>query len=323
MPKILLVHFQWDGFVVMIMEYIVEALRSMGTEVRVQFAGNKDDLLQANKDFQPALNIFYHPPMDLDQYQEVITKMGGHKLAWCMECPYEIDTLLTNAGLFGYIFVHDKSSADFLRYRLTRHCRVSHVPHACLPSAHHPRPFSYEHRSDLLFVGNAFKSRVKFLEEQAAFLSDYMFTLVGIGYPLLPAMSGQRLLNTHVWRDDYYRYVSGARIALNLHRMNSDLDMRNLQNVKASSPNNRLFEIAATGVPQLVDVSRRPELDEYFEPEREIMTFASPEEFREKFRWMMEHPSEARAIGEASMRRALAHHTYQHRLQAHLLHVLE
>jgi spore maturation protein CgeB len=71
----------------------------------------------------------------------------------------------------------------------------------------------------------------------------------------------------------------------------------------------RLFEAAACGAAIVSD--NWPGLDEFFEPGREILLPASPEEIVRYLRELDE--SELRAIGLAAQRRVLAAHTSQQR----------
>jgi spore maturation protein CgeB len=54
-------------------------------------------------------------------------------------------------------------------------------------------------------------------------------------------------------------------------------------------------------------------LETWFEPGREIVVVASADEAIDRYRWLLAHDSERRALGAAARRRALADHTYTHR----------
>jgi len=62
----------------------------------------------------------------------------------------------------------------------------------------------------------------------------------------------QRVIHGHTSEDDLVRYYNGSKLVLNLHRLNSDLDMANSRKLVPKSLNNRFYEAAACGKNQLV-----------------------------------------------------------------------
>jgi spore maturation protein CgeB len=62
-------------------------------------------------------------------------------------------------------------------------------------------------------------------------------------------------------------------------------------------------------------------METWFEPEKEIIQVASADEAIDRYRHLLAHPAQRRAIGEAARRRALAEHTYERRA-AELLDLL-
>ncbi|MFM9104782.1 MAG: glycosyltransferase, partial [Cyanobium sp.] len=88
--------------------------------------------------------------------------------------------------------------------------------------------------------------------------------------------------------------------------------------------NMRLFEAAALGVCLISE--DHPNLTDLFEPGREILTYRSARELIVRLRHCLAHPQETAAIGERARQRALACHTYRHRvvaLHARVLQLLE
>ena len=78
--------------------------------------------------------------------------------------------------------------------------------------------------------------------------------------------------------------------------------------------NQRVFDCPAAGGFLITDAQE--DLDELFEPEREVVTFSSLEELREKTAYYLAHEEERRGIVERAQRRITADHTHAHRLQA-------
>ena len=77
--------------------------------------------------------------------------------------------------------------------------------------------------------------------------------------------------------------------------------------------NCHLFEAADCGAFQIADW--KPGLAELFEPEREIVTFRTRDELKEKVDYYLAHAEERREIADRAYRRAHREHTYEIRLR--------
>ena len=80
---------------------------------------------------------------------------------------------------------------------------------------------------------------------------------------------------------------------------------------KGEAANMRLFEASGIGACLLTDYSRS--LENLFEPDSEVVTYASQEECLEKAQWLIENPSRAFEIGQNARKRVLSEHTFHHR----------
>jgi spore maturation protein CgeB len=74
-----------------------------------------------------------------------------------------------------------------------------------------------------------------------------------------------------------------------------------------------LFEVAGCGGFQITDW--KPTLPALFEPEREIVTFQSRSELKEKVDYYLAHAQERHTIAERAYKRAQKDHTYEQRLR--------
>ncbi len=81
----------------------------------------------------------------------------------------------------------------------------------------------------------------------------------------------------------------------------------------ASAVNQRVFDCPAAGGFLLSDAQR--DLETLFEPETEIVRYASPEECLDLYRFHRERPQARKAVIEKARRRVLAEHTYHHRIE--------
>jgi spore maturation protein CgeB len=98
-------------------------------------------------------------------------------------------------------------------------------------------------------------------------------------------------------REDAYRVMAEASAALNIHGDQDGFTMRT-------------FEACGVGAVQLVD---RTDVEELYEPGRELATYSSPEELVELCRRAVQDERWASSLRENGRRRTLAEHTFDHR----------
>jgi spore maturation protein CgeB len=55
-------------------------------------------------------------------------------------------------------------------------------------------------------------------------------------------------------------------------------------------------------------------MEEYFEPNKEVVLYGSRSEAVEKARWLLDNPDKARAIGDAGFQRTMRDHTFDKRI---------
>lgn len=247
--KTLFVYFNVDAFAIQLRDHITSALKDLRIEYKVCHITSFE---RESESFQPTMTIFFHPNELAYEYRDAIRKAKGHKLVWSMEDPWEIDLTedIMSMGVY-YCFTMDENAAKHLT-RLHSKDQVYYVPHALNPRYHRPLEIEYKHRSDILFVGNAYPSRLDWLERNAPKFKNKYMTIIGVGYRGLPGYDHQNIIEGHIHQDEMLRYISGSKLVLNLHRQNEDLRMRNTTDVIPTSFNNRYYEVAAMGKRQLV-----------------------------------------------------------------------
>ncbi len=92
----------------------------------------------------------------------------------------------------------------------------------------------------------------------------------------------------------------------------SDINFNCTSKQMKGAVNQRVFDVPATGSFVLTDW--REQIEELFDPGREVVCFRDPEEIPELVRRFLDHPAERVAVAQAARRRILAEHTYEHRL---------
>lgn len=99
-----------------------------------------------------------------------------------------------------------------------------------------------------------------------------------------------------------YRFFGESLVTFNVH----------IDNARNVASNMRLFEASGMGACLLTDGCVG--MQDYFEPDKEVVLYGSPAEAVEKGRWLLDNPEKAREIGEAGFQRTLRDHTFEKRI---------
>lgn len=174
------------------------------------------------------------------------------------------------------------------------------------PSEHRPPERAGSPEFDLLFMGNRLPDREARVEEYflraATLVPEARFALGGEGWGDKPLPPNVTYLG-HVPTARHNEVNASARLVLNVHRESMART--------GWSPATRMFEAAGAACCQVTDAMLG--LDEFFTPGREILVATGAEEVARYVREVSE--ADARAIGEAARRRALAAHSYGRRAE--------
>jgi spore maturation protein CgeB len=172
------------------------------------------------------------------------------------------------------------------------------------PSTHHPVPPDGAYEADLAFLGNRLPDRERRVEDfflaVAERLPERRFLLGGSGWADKPMPHNVRSLG-HVYTRDHNAFNVSPTAVLNVSRES----MARM----GFSPATRVFEAAAAGACLVSDAWEG--IETFFEPGRELLVARSGEEVAEHIERLTQE--EARRIGAAARRRALAEHTYDRR----------
>jgi spore maturation protein CgeB len=169
------------------------------------------------------------------------------------------------------------------------------------PDVFSPLPIAQD--LDLFFYGHTREYREQWIDGMIAHASEQLpeakFAVRGRGLgdlkrtTLLPYLSFSKLRE----------YTSRSKINLCVTRQAH-------ASVYASS-SCRPFELASMGA--CVVSNPYNGLENWFEPEKEMIVISTPEEAVDRYRYLLTHESERRAIGSAARERVLKSHTYRHR----------
>jgi spore maturation protein CgeB len=222
---------------------------------------------------------------------------------------YQIDAVRMEASdleAFSRVFVSDRGYQPEVA-ALARPSQFAGVlPFACHPPLHFP--IAGKRRRGVCFIANrdpkrdAFVARLLDCAPQARIIGNHF----GV-HPLF-------------WRRPlaFRSAVPYAKLAQVYARYQASLNIH--AQVVREGTNQRTFEAAACGVPQVVE--RRHGIEEYFEPGREIILFDDLDEMCARLAATLADRAGSLEMAERARQRALSQHTYYHRVATALADLL-
>ena len=186
------------------------------------------------------------------------------------------------------------------------------LPLAADPGVFHPITednLLAPYRADLSFMGAGYPNRKTVFQV----LLEYDLKIWGTEWDMNTEL-GRRVQKNgqRIPTNETALIFNAGKINLNLH---SSVFTPGLDPV-GGFINPRTFEIASCGAFQLVDL-RNP-LPAFFDPEKEVATFGSVSELKEKVDYYLKRPGLRVEMGKLARKRVLAEHTYQHRMKTML-----
>ena len=239
---------------------------------------------------------------------------GGTRLAiyWDVDAPATLDRLGDDphdplralVPRFDLVLTYGGGPAvveNYLRFG-ARGC----VPiyNAVDPDTHFPAAPDPRFAGELAFAGNRLPDRESRVDEfffKPASRRTQPFVLAGNGWSDKTAPPNVRYVG-HLYTRDHNAFNSSSRVVLNVNRASMAR--------YGFSPATRVFEAVGAGACLMTDAW--PGLDQFLEPEREVIVVGSADEVVERLAGL--DPARARAIGEAARGRVLAQHTYTSRV---------
>lgn len=200
---------------------------------------------------------------------------------------------------FERIYLSDSGYAEDLLKVIEPARYRGELTFACHPKVHRPVPAA-GNPAGCCFIGNKDSRRDVWLQELIAanvrpivYGNYFLRTRLFWEHPLLfrPALANATM------GEVYARH----RVSLNIHAQ-----------VVRHGTNMRSFECAAYGIPQAVDY--RDGLAQYFEPDAQMLISHTPGQMADQVKYLLVHPDAAAGIAQRARTRALAEHTYYHRL---------
>jgi spore maturation protein CgeB len=217
---------------------------------------------------------------------------------WFCDARRSAADILPYAAAYDAVFVADRATVEALD--VPGNPPVHYLPAACDPSIHRPMRARDRFRANVVFAGTATPHR----ERQLAELVEFGVAVWGPGWrrTRLRDYCRGELLN----HEDYIRAYAGASVAVNVACTEETADVRD------PGASRRLFELAAIGVPQVVE--EHADVHQHFREGSEILVARSPRELRTLTAEALHDRAWAEQVAAGARHRALAEHTYMHRL---------
>jgi spore maturation protein CgeB len=176
---------------------------------------------------------------------------------------------------------------------------LRYLPPGCDPSVHRPMRARDQFRANVVFAGTATPHRERVLSD----LVEFGLAVWGPGWrrtKLRDYCRGELLEHA-----DYIRAYAGASVAVNVQCSSES---------EGADPgcNRRLFELAAIGVPQVVE--DRPDIHRNFREGSEILVARSAADFKGLLAEALQDRAWSEQVAAGARQRALTEHTYMHRL---------
>jgi spore maturation protein CgeB len=239
-------------------------------------------------------------PLDRQTVNEMAAVTSIPWVNWFPDDLRSIDDVLERAPAYEYVFAAGTDVAGRLADHLRRPIAV--IPLAADPSIYRPVQSRDQYRANVVFAGTATARR----ETLLAGLVEFGLALWGPGWRKTSLRDYCR--GEVPTTETYVRAYAGASVAINIHHQVGNNGAK-----PESYLNQRVFELASIGVPQVVD--RRGDLERHFEVGTHLLVFDTGEELKELVRAALQDFAASETLGLAARKAVLGGHTYMHRMK--------
>jgi len=268
---------------------------------RLRRVGLHDRLARAIAGTTPALVLVLEgTQVDAAMVASLRHGSGPSWVNWFCDARRSAEDILPFAAAYDALFVADRTTVAALD--VAGNPPVHYLPAGCDPSIHRPMRARDRFRANVVFAGTATAHR----ERQLAELIEFGVAVWGPGWrrtKLRDYCRGELLSH-----EDYIRAYAGASVAVNVACTDEAAQLRD------PGASRRLFELAAIGVPQVVE--DHADVQEHFREGSEILVARSSQELRTLTAEALHDRAWAEQVASGARQRALAEHTYMHRLTA-------
>lgn len=263
--------------------------------------GRERRLGRVAREFHPDLVLFASSGPAPDTVREIRSETQAKIALWFPDHLGNLGRQHMLAADYDAWFFKDPYMARTFREKLA--LNAHYLPEACHSLWHRKVELTPEDRAkygcDLTTASNMYYYRARTLE----MFAGYDLKIWGSSWP--------RWLSSPLHKQYPGIYVAEERKSLAFHA--AKIVLNTMHYAEIEGVNCRLFEAAGCGAFQIADW--KPALPELFVPEREIVTFRTRRELKEKVDYYLAHPEERREIAERAYARAHRDHIYEVRLE--------
>jgi glycosyltransferase involved in cell wall biosynthesis len=231
------------------------------------------------------------------------------RAVWFTEDPYELSRNLGTAEHFDCIFTNDPRSAAAYG------SSASWLPLAADPEHNVFQATARLPRYDLFFAGTAWPNRLRFLRTLRQQMPDVRMKLVLVSNPALDPyiaeLRGDFPFSGGIAIRDFSAFagVSALTLVLGRHFSTSQTNQTG-----SDMPGPRLFEAAAAGACQLVDLQTLPGTRDLYREGQEFIGFTDESACLRQIESMLANPARWQEVADAAREKTLAAHLYDHRV---------
>ena len=268
---------------------------------REMMIGDKPDrvgqqVIKLAKEFKPDVVLsvtgLLHPVV----LEELGKFARGRRVIWWGDPPANSQKWGILDPGWDWIYVKDRAAETKLRL-LGRNAHLLHE--AMNPSWH--KPLSSQKNGSVVVAGNYY-----------AFRQAIILKLLGDGVAFeLYGAKPPRWAHPQIKKLHTGKYVTGEEKSRVFGEGVACLNTFSL--AEGNSLNCRAFEVAGAGGLQIIEY--RSAIEECFEPGKELLAFQTYDELLAHLKHAQRDPEQMKSIRQAGAARALAHHTYRHRLE--------
>jgi spore maturation protein CgeB len=259
------------------------------------------EVVRAAAAVQPDLVLVTYGIMPPEVVEDVRKACKGKVVCWFIDPVTSLYRCYLLASQFDAVFLNEPFLVRVLRGKLG--LKAFYLPECCNPLWHKRVSLTGEDRRkyecDLTAQGTLHYYRARMLEVFA----DYDLKIWGRNCPSwIASRSTSHCTHHYIAERDKAKALGAAKIVVNIMYYSG-----------IEAVNCTLFEAAGCGAFQIADW--RPCLPDLFEPEREIVTFHTREELKEKVDYYLTRPEKCSEIADRAYTRAHREHTYEVRLK--------
>lgn len=239
-------------------------------------------------DYLLVISTFIYPPRVLQQLR---AECGIRQaIGWCVEGPTWINDPNREAALYDHYFC--------IHRRGITHPGIDYLPALGFDPSAYQRLDNETKTQSLVFVGRQKARRVAWLSP----LADLGLSLYGPDWEKSPLAANLRAPG-----------VFGRELNLLYNRSQIVLNVSAWENDDTACLNLRILDVPACGAMLLTDHAQG--IEDYLQPDREVVIAHTPEEMRDKARYYLAHDAQRERIALAGWERVQKMETYAQKMR--------